>query len=260
MRAITAVLSGIIVLSASPSGAQELRYRPTEGTRQYLSTNQYLLYFVQAPDTLGQPITTETIETQSLSSVDDRLVLSVSLEAADGSFRRDDTYTIYTNGRVLEVNGKPIESIPQARVDVMPRLPGVPVTPAVGTTWSDSVSSEGERPFGATRYEVHRDYRVAEIFDSLSTSVALIIGEGHMRLRQGGWQDSTAGTVWWQEVEGPVADTIWFDLMNGSLIRDVGVMTLTGVGGAGPRGGGITLPSGLHSTIVRELVDTLTAE
>jgi hypothetical protein len=90
---------------------------------------------------------------------------------------------------------------------------------------------------------------VLRVVDSSGTKLALIVGHGEMKLRQGGWQDSTQALVWWQEVAGPALDTVWFDTRSGRVLSSVAVMTLVGTGGAGPRGGGTTMPSGLRSSI-----------
>ena len=69
-------------------------------------------------------------------------------------------------------------------------------------------------------------------------------------------KDSTANLVWWQEAAGLVIDSVWFDVNAGQVIAAASVMRLGGSGGAGPKGGGITMPSGLISVIRKTMHQT----
>jgi hypothetical protein len=226
-------------------------YNPPRDPAVFVSENSYLMYFVRGTDTLGQPITTRTRETHVFVG-DTPYGVSVSLRSLDGSpFARADVYTIDPFGRVLRENGKPVADVPNARVDFLPRLPRATRPLEVGDTWNDSVYTEFNESFGKTFYRVNRRYSVARVVDSLGTKVAVIIGEGTIRLRQGGWEDSTRGVAWWQQVSGSVKDTVWFDLGAGWLLSDVARMDLRGTGGGGLPNAGVSMPSGLRSTVRR---------
>ena len=228
-------------------------YRPQRDTIAYESLNTYLMFFVRGADTLGEPVTTRTRERQHIAARGTELVVWVGLQSLDGQpFSFDDTYTITPGGRVTAVGTKPVTEAPNARVDLLPRFPDPTATLAVGLSWRDTVAVRHSLPYGDTYYSVQRQFRVQRLIDTLGTRVAHIVATGTMRLRQGGWQDSSAGTVWWQEVAGPVADTVWFDTRGGALIGDVTVMRLMGTGGAGPKSGGATMPSGLYSLVRRQ--------
>jgi len=115
----------------------------------------------------------------------------------------------------------------------------------------DTISVAHTHSYGPTYYRVRREYQVERLIDTLNTQLALITGRGEMALRQGGWEDSSAGVLWWQEVKGPVADTIWFDVQRGAVHADAAHMVLSGSGGGGPKGSVATMPSGLHSVVRR---------
>jgi hypothetical protein len=227
--------------------AQRLAYQATEDTMRYLSVNTYRLYFIQGTDTLGSPVTTRTMESRMASAASGNLTMWVRLEGMDEStFRAEENYTVDPSGRLLAVAGQPFAEVPNARVDLLPRFPSPPNSVAVGLKWTDSVSLSGEQPYGSTSFEVRREYRVERLVDTLGTSVAEIVGLGQMRLRQGGWQNQARKQAWWQEVAGPVVDTVYFDVRHGVLVASVATMDLVGRGGAV---GGPALASGLHSSI-----------
>jgi hypothetical protein len=235
----------MLVASATPSVAQ-LRYQPTRDTLRYESDNTYLLYFVRGSDTLGGPISTKTQELRFFKANGTNLEAWVGLRGS--GFQSDETYTITTNGRLIAVNGQPVGTVASARVDFLPRLPDHPQVQKAGDSWTDSVRNDGTESYGQTYYRVARQYTLQRIVDTMGTTAAVIIGTGQMRLRQGGWQDSTAGVVWWQEVEGPVADTTVFDIRSGQILMEHSTMRLTGRGGAGAKGSTESMPSGLTST------------
>jgi len=234
--------------SALPQAAA--RYRASPDTLRYSSLNLYLLYFVRGADTLGQPVTTRTLEFRRVEPEPSGLRLWVRLEGTgQSSFRSEQTYTITASGRVLSVDGRPVAEVPDARVDVLPHFSDASGSLEPGAQWTDTVSVHGTQSYGRTFYDVRRTYRVLRMIDTLSTRVAVIAAQGEMRLRQGGWQDSAQALVWWQEVAGPATDTVWFDARAGRVLASVAVMNLTGTGGVGPHGGGARMPSGLRSTI-----------
>jgi hypothetical protein len=231
-----------------PILAQAIRYQPSTDTLRYQSLNFYRLYFVRGADTLGEPISTTTRESRYLRRVGAGLELWTRLEGSEG-FSAQETYSLTPEGRVTSVGGCAVRDVPNARVDILPRLPTAARSLDRGVQWRDTVSVEGTQSYGATRYQVRRNYRVVRTVDSANARLALIVADGEMKLRQGGWQDSAQGLVWWQEVTGPIADTIWFDTRAGNVHTSVAVMNLSGTGGFGPPGGGISMPSGLRSSV-----------
>lgn len=247
----TIVIAALSLVSAGTVRAQQ--YTFPHDTVQYDSENSYLMYFVRGGDTLGEPVTTHTRESQVGLQATGRV--SVTLRSLDGgSFRRTDIYDVSPSGRVTAVNGTPVSSAPDARVDFLPRLPEPPVPLTVGTAWNDTVEVHGSRPYGQTFYTVRRAYSVTRVVDTLESRLALAVAAGTMQLRQGGWQDSTRGLVWWQEVAGPVVDSVWIDLRSGELVADFAIMDLTGRGGVGPKGSSDGMPSGLRSSVRRTRV------
>ena len=245
---IAALLS--LLTARTASSQVPTAYRPSADTLRYEAVNSYLMYFVRGSDTLGEPIMTRTRETRHLKATPTGLELWVRLEGTGPNpFRSQQTYTVAPNGRVLAVDGQPAATVQGARVDVLPRLPAHAGPLAPGVAWDDTVAIRGTPPYGPTYYQVKRTYRVLRTLDTLGTTLALIAASGEMRLRQGGWQDSAQALVWWQEVAGPVADTVHLDVGAGRVIASVAVMELVGNGGLGPRDGGVTMPSGLRSSV-----------
>jgi hypothetical protein len=243
----------LLILGAVCPGvahAQGLVYRPTPDTLRYESFNSYLLYFVRGADTLGQPVATRTLESRYFAPAGPNLDVWVRLEGTGAfAFHSVQTYTVAPSGRLLLVAGKPVADAPTARVDLLPRLPSTGTGLSVGDRWQDSVSDGGAQPYGQVFYRVLRLYRVERLVDTVGAQLALLVSHGQMRLRQGGWQDSAAALVWWQEVQGPVIDSVWFDTSRGQIAASYTAMELTGSGGVGPIGGGERMPSGLRSSV-----------
>lgn len=247
MRAVIVV--GLLLLTNGEAVlAQAPRYQPSTDTVRYQSLNSYLMYFVRGGDTLGEPASTTARESRQFRKAAASLELWTRLEGSEG-FSAEEIYSITPEGRVTAVGGRPVRDVPNARVDVLPRFATGSGPLNAGVQWTDTVAVRGTQSYGATHYEVRREYRVVRTVDSLDTRLALIVANGQMKLRQGGWQDSAQGLVWWQEATGPIADTIWFDLRDGDIRQSVGVMNLSGTGGFGPIGGGVTMPSGLRSSV-----------
>jgi len=245
---ILACLLTLFFSSAVPQAAA--RYRASPDTLRYSSLNSYMMYFVRGADTLGQPVTTRTLEFRRFEPSASGLRVWVRLEGTGpNTFRSEETYTINPVGRILSVDGRPVADVPNARVDLLPRFSSTDASLQSGRQWIDTVSVHGTESYGPTSYDVRRTYRVVRTIDTLGTQVALIAAQGEMRLRQGGWQDSAQALVWWQEVAGPAIDTVWFDTRAGRVLASVAIMNLTGTGGVGPRGGGTAMPSGLRSSI-----------
>lgn len=246
MRAV--ISAGILLLGTGGiATAQLARYEPAVDTIRYQSLNSYFMYFIRGADTLGEPVSTTTRESRFFRKAGAGLEVWVRLEG-DG-FSAEETYAITPAGRVTAVGGRPVAEVPNARVDILPRLPAPTRALNAGVQWTDTAVVRGSQSYGSTHYEVRRAYRVTRSVDTLGTRLALIVADGQMKLRQGGWQDSAQGQVWWQEVSGPVADTVWFDARAGNVRQSVAVMNLSGNGGFGPIGGGVTMPSGLRSSV-----------
>jgi hypothetical protein len=94
------------------------------------------MYFVQGGDTLGQPVTTRTLEFRRFQPATSGLQLWVRLEGTEPEpFSSDETYTITPSGRVLAVDGQPVSEVPNARVDVLPRFPSSGGALRQGTEW-----------------------------------------------------------------------------------------------------------------------------
>jgi hypothetical protein len=234
----------------SSAAAQVLQYRPTPDTLRYESVNSYFLYFVRGGDTLGQPVSTRTLESRYFLATGGNLDIRVRLDGLDEPrFSSENSYTVTPTGQLVLVSGRPAADVPNARVDLLLRLPRSTGDLQVGHVWDDSITAGGSRPYGTTSYRVRRRYLVARMVDTLGTQLALIIGQGRMHIRQGGWQDSASAVVWWQEVDGPVIDSTWFDTRSGQIHASFTTMDLSGVGGAGPIGGGLRMPSGLRSSV-----------
>lgn len=245
---------GVIALAAAVAPAPAIGqggYRPTGDTVVYQATNRYLMYFVRGADTLGQPVSSRTRERQIAVATPDGLALVVELHGLDAPFHAADTFDIARSGRVRRIGGQLPEERAVARVDVLPRFPESHPALTVGLEWTDTVSVAQAKPYGSTYYRARRRYRVARIVDTAGMNLAVITGNGEIALRQGGWQDSVARVVWWQEVAGPVVDSVWFDIRRGWLVEDAAHMNLRGTGGVGPIGGGGLMPSGLQSVIRR---------
>lgn len=241
-----------VAAALAPGPFQKASYAPTGTPLEYLSENDYMLWFLQGVDTAGQPVSTRTQETHSYSKSGDLLEVAVQLKGLDKPFESKQTMKIRRTGRVVEVDGVPVAEAENARVDFLPRMPASgPLE--TGRTWVDSVSSAGSKPYGETHYCASRTYRVVGPTDIEGIPVILIVGEGTLTLRQGGWQNEQQGVFWWQEVEGPVVDSVWFDPEAGHLIKDVTAMDLVGMGGVGNGQREMKMESGLRSRVERTL-------
>lgn len=250
MKCLSSVLLVAVIVLPNRSEGQ-LAYRTHNDTIIYESANEYRMYFVRGIDTLGQPIATRTIERHSTRAARGQIELLVATEGVEQPFQAQNTYEVTPRGQVLRVDGRPVAEVPNARVDVLPRFPGPATPPVVGLRWVDSVFVADTQSYGPTYYRVRREYRLQRLIDTLSTQLALITSGGEMALRHGGWEDSSAGVLWWQEVKGPVTDTIWFDVRRGIVHSDAAHMVLSGSGGGGPKKSVVTMPSGLRSSVRR---------
>jgi hypothetical protein len=230
------------------------QYRATDDTLRYRAENTYTMYFVSGSDTVGDPVATRAVELHCFADRGAELSAWIKLQA-DGSepFTSETRYRVTRDGRVLAIDGRPVAQVPTARVGLLPHLPHPAVPLQAGRRWSDTVLHEYAAGHGRDRFAAWREYRVHRVFDTLGTRIAHILGVGRIELRHGGWQDSLAGTVWWQDLVGSVVDTVWFDVPRGRLVADATIMDLFGTGGAGPKGRGMVLPSGLRSEIRRRL-------
>lgn len=249
LQAATSILFALLCSAATSDGAAQslARYQATPYTLRYQSINSYLLYFVRGSDTLGTPVTTRIMESRQATTAGGGLAVWVGLKGiSEPSLQHEETFTVDPSGRLLAVGGRPLAQLASARVDLLPRFPpGAPELVA-GMSWTDTVSISGQEPYGPTSYSVTRQYRVLRIVDSMGTRIAHLAGTGRMHIRQGGWQDQAQKISWWQDISGPVADTVWFDPAHGVLLAAVAVMNLTGTGGVT---GSPPMPSGLRSAV-----------
>ncbi|MDH5759884.1 MAG: hypothetical protein OEZ65_09870 [Gemmatimonadota bacterium] len=210
-----------------------------------------MMWFVQGQDTLGEPISTVSSETHGFAEAQPGLALAVTI-SGDG-FSSETNYRIDESGRVWAVDGVPVEDVPSARVDVLPRIPLEASAMTTDARWTDSVVSAHSQDFGETFYQAVRNYRVSGERDFAGRTVVLAVAEGEMRLRQGGWEDETNRVAWWQEVSGIVVDSLWFDVASGILVGNATHMILSGTGGIQMPGQSIDMPSGLRSSVRRFL-------
>jgi hypothetical protein len=232
--------------------ATQVSYRASPSEIQYSSENEYLLWFVQGSDTLGTPVKTITRETHIYKDSGQYLEVGVRLEGVSSSFQSEQEFTITRNGRVIAVGGVPVAEAQGARVDLLPRLPADGVM-GPGVVWVDTVSNEHVEDYGPTKYVARRHYRAEGIVDVAGRGAWLMVSTGEMSLRQGGWEDQAEGVYWWQDVSGPVYDSVWFDPEVGTVLKKYTYMDLTGEGGFGRGQQEIRMPSGLRSLIVRTI-------
>ena len=240
MVSAAVVAGGVATQEAGPYKAQP---EPVV----FESVNDYMLWFLQGSDTAGQPITTTTVETHDWSASRDGLSVHVILSGE--GFSSETTYEVEPSGRVVTVDGVQVADVEGARVDLLPRLQAGVLE--VGMTWMDEVSASAERDYGDTSYHATRRYEVDRVAEVAGTEVLVVVSTGELRLRQGGWQDTNQTSSWWQEVSGPVVDTVWFDPEAGRLVADATHMVLSGEGGVSSAGGSVSLPSGLRSSVRR---------
>jgi hypothetical protein len=244
MRAVVLALIAASILTAATGP-----YRPTAEPVEYVSQNDFVLWFVQGADTLGDPVSTRSRETLHVREADGGL--EVAVDMVDEEFSSSHVYGIDASGRVGSVDGSPVDEIATPRVDVLPRVPVAWAELSPGTTWEDVVTRSGEEPFGSTAYTARRSYRVVGEEDAFGTRALLLVATGSVQLRQGGFQDPAQAVRWWQEVEGPVLDSVWFDVETRSLLANATHMDLAGTAGFEGGGDAITLPSGLRSSVRR---------
>jgi len=227
-------------------------YSAAVGEVEFISQNDYMLWFLQGEDTAGQPVSTHVKETHSYSDVGDLLEVSVRLEGIDMPFEKSETITIRRSGQVVAVDGVAVGDAEDARVDFLPRIPDSgPLS--IGTSWIDTVSSGGSKPYGPTSYRAERHYEVVGTEEIDGSTTVLIVGEGTLALRQGGWQNEDQGVFWWQDVAGPVVDSVWFATERGQLVRDITFMDLVGTGGFGNGAQEVRMDSGLRSRVDRRV-------
>ena len=164
MRSATILACLLTLFSSSVVPQAVARYRASPDTLRYSSLNSYLMYFVRGADTLGQPVTTRTLEFRRFEPAASGLRVSVRLEGTGpNTFRSEETYTINPFGRVLSVNGRPVAEVPNARVDLLPRFASTDASLQSGRQWTDSLSVHGTESYGPTFNDVRRTYRVLRI-------------------------------------------------------------------------------------------------
>ncbi len=224
-------------------------YGPESGSRTYEQQNDYVLWFVQGVDTVGQPISSRISETLTFQEEAGALIVQVAMEGE--GFSDSSAYTVDPTGRVLAVDGTLVSEIATPRVDLLPRIPFTLAELAPGTTWQDEVARSGEEPWGTTSYAANRSYTVVGSQEAFGTDALLLLAEGEIRLRQGGWQDPAETVSWGQEVAGPVIDSVWIDAATGQLVAGTTHMDLAGTAVFQGGGQSMSLPSGLKSSVRR---------
>lgn len=227
---------------------QATRYLPTLDTLRFKWHVSFWMYYVRGRDTLGRPDTFRGRESRYFRRTPGGLEARIRLEPESGdSVLEDNILTIDPSGRVLLINGRLPSESGDLSVDRLPRLPSPVVPLARGVEWTDTVSVAAQETWGPTYYEVRRRHHVLRLVDSLGSRLAVIAGEGEMRVRRGAWLDSSKAWVWWQEVAGPVKDTTYFDVREGQVVGYLDVGELRGTGAVGPIGSG-SVPSALLFT------------
>ncbi|HSM07332.1 MAG TPA: hypothetical protein VK858_22075 [Longimicrobiales bacterium] len=243
MRLLVALLSlTAVVAAAGPYGA-------TPEPVAYVSQNDFVIWFVEGTDTLGNPVSAETREVLHIRDAEGGL--EVAVDQVDAEFSSSNVYGIDESGRVRSVDGQAVEDIATPRVDLLPRVPLDWADLQPGATWEDRVARSGEEPFGPTAYSAVRSYEVVGEVEAFGRRALLLVSSGRVELRQGGFQDAAQSVIWWQEVQGPVLDSVWFDVETRRLLANATHMDLSGTAGFEGGGESLTLPSGLRSSVRR---------
>jgi hypothetical protein len=224
-------------------------YRAGSAASVYDTENDYLLWFERDGQQLGQPI--QTVGTETHEFIERGGELFVVVTTAGEGFENTTEFGIALDGTVLTANGEPVGQAEASRVDLLPRIPHSLEALRPGLTWTDSVSSEGEGPGGTHFYRGVREYSVIGEVETAGDPALLIVGEGGLELRQGFWQSPDETLAWWQEVAGPVIDSVWIDLGGGGVLRTAAHMDLKGEAGFESLAGEVLLPSGLRSSFSR---------
>jgi hypothetical protein len=175
----------------------------------------------------------------------------VAVEMAGSDFSSRGLYGIDGSGRIRSVDGIPVAQASSPRVDLLPRIPLDWADLRPGAQWADTVSQSGEEPYGPVHYRVDRRYSVVGEVDAFGTNALLLVADGEISLRQGGWQDPDRTVRWWQEASGPVVDSVWLDLESRRLVANATHLDIAGTAGFVQGERTVTMPSGLRSTIRR---------
>lgn len=263
-----AVIALIAVAGALPAagqggGARSTRYRASPDTTYFQGLNVYRMYAVRGGDTLGAPVHALSVERhrwrgrgggsgETLELEVDKLDLDVQRQHSV------DTLVVRPDGRVLTINGQADTANPRGRYDALPRLPrGFELRP--GAAWTDTFYTAARVPAGDFVFKIDRRARVTRILDTLGRPAAEVAVAGTVRYRDAYWTDSAAGRAWWIDVQGPMTETFWFDQAGGRLLGRSWSMDLTGRAGFPDSARVDTVPAGLRSTDVHQLIDTARA-
>lgn len=244
----------LCVLLPSASLAQTGgEYHPSTEPRFYRSVNPYHMYLVRGGDTLGEPVRSVAVERQLWTKGADGLHVIVDQQQLNVDRGHSaDTFDLAPNGRVRAINGRADQL--RGRYDLVPRFAGPASKLEVGASWRDSLGSAGPGPAGPYEFTIVREYRVVRQLDSLGQRLVEITADGTVRYRDAYWVDSTAGTATWLDVAGPVSETVLFSPARGELVSQAWEMDLRGRGTTPSDDGVDTLPAGLRSASVQQLV------
>ena len=223
-------------------------YDDLQGRFEYAQVNSYVMWFVQGADTLGQPVQTTTSEVLDFERTTEGLRVSATLSSPD--FSSANTYDVDGSGRVLAVDGVPASEAVVARVDLLPRVPHAATQLAAGQVWADTVSHVADGGWGEKYYRATRQYRVVGETAVGDRTAVLLVSDGFIQIRQGGWEDEARGDRWWQEIQGPVVDTVWVG-RDGRLFGGATHMDLVGQATFERGGATAAMPSGLRSSVRR---------
>ncbi|HEV8264432.1 MAG TPA: hypothetical protein VGQ06_05730 [Gemmatimonadales bacterium] len=247
---------------AAGQGAPATRYRASPDTTYFQGLNVYRMYAVRAGDTLGAPVHALSVERHRWRGRGGAEALELEIDKLDLDVQRGhsvDTLVVRPDGRVLTINGRADTANPRGRYDALPRLPAGRVELRPGIAWTDTFSTAARVPAGDFIFKIARRARVTRIVDTLGRPAVEVVVEGTVRYRDAYWTDSAAGRAWWIDVQGPMTETFWFDQARGRLLGRSWSMDLTGRAGFPDSGRVDTVPAGLRSTDVHQLIDAVRA-
>lgn len=115
-------LTATVVFSSVSSAQLATVYEPPADTVFLESYNPHLMYWVVGSDTLGTPVHSVALESQTWSRSGQGLQVSVHLERLlpERSVSQD-TFVVAPNGELLLINGRAPRG--EQRTDLLPRLP-----------------------------------------------------------------------------------------------------------------------------------------
>jgi hypothetical protein len=237
------VLSGCASAPGHPGTApataavRGARYIAPADTQFYGLWQLATISFVRGRDTLRVPMQSFRMVAQEWKDGTDGMHVMQQQQCVGAAHCELNTaYTVSPKGRLLSVNGQPIDEHSLRRLNVL--LPdGQDLTE--GVQWADSAVLDSNGFAG----EIHRTYHVQMILPQGGRDLAEIVGNGTMHMHGTKQIDSTR-TLWF-DVSGPVTETHWFDVRAGRMVSNFLTARLTGWGSMpNLRGGTDTLPAG----------------